>query len=63
MHLLAVASRTAMSEKESKRFMFETSCYAFEGRIRCIEVSSGSFKLTVSGYIVAVISCCVAGSA
>ena len=34
MHLLAAASRPRLSETELKWFMFETSCYAFGGRIR-----------------------------
>ena len=33
-HSLAAASRPRLSETEPKWFMFETSCYAYGGRIR-----------------------------
>ena len=34
MHLLAVASRPRLSKIEPKWFIFDTSCYAFGGRVR-----------------------------
>ena len=34
MHSLAAAGRPRMTETEPKRFMFETSSYAFRRRIR-----------------------------
>ena len=34
MHSLAASSRPRLSETAPKWFMFETSCYAFGGRIR-----------------------------
>ena len=34
MHSLADVSRPRLSETEPKWFVFETSCYAFGGRIR-----------------------------
>ena len=57
MHLLAAASRPRLSETEPK-YMFETSCYAFVGQIRCLaKVNVNKVNICYCIVLILVASC------